>query len=218
MSGEKTPRDDGSRLSRRAFLTGAGGVAGGVAAGGLLGAAPLERGYAPWAAQDGPPRLTGAGAMTLRINGEDHSAEIEPRTTLLDLLRSHLGEPLTGTKQVCDRGNCGACTVLVDGEPAYSCLLLAVELEGREITTVEGLAEGDEPSPFQAALCDADGLMCGFCTPGFAMSLTALLRRDPAADLAQVREACAGNLCRCGTQPFVFEAALAAGAELRSRR
>lgn len=216
MSDSDPPRDGPSTLSRRAFLTGAGGVAGGVAAGGLLRAAPLEGRPAPCA--PGPPRLSGAVALKLRINGAERELVVEPRTSLLDALRVHLEEPLTGTKSVCDRGNCGACTVLVDGEPACSCLLLAVELEGRELTTVEGLAQDGRPSPVQRALCEADGLMCGFCTPGFAMSLTALLRRRPDAGLDEVREACAGNLCRCGTQPFVFQAALAAGAELgRSR-
>lgn len=203
---------ESSKLSRRTFLTGAGGVAGSVAAGGLLGVAPL--GAAPLPRQDGPPRLSGTGTLRLRINGTLHEVELEPRATLLEALRVDLREPLTGTKSVCERGNCGACTVLVDGEPAYSCLLLAAEVEGRAIETVEGLAQEGRLSPVQEALCAADGLMCGFCTPGFAMSLTALLRRHPGAGLDEVREACAGNLCRCGTQPFVFEAALAAGRRL----
>lgn len=208
--------EQSSKLSRRAFLTGASGVAGGMAAGGLLGGAPLEA--SPCALQEGPARLTGAGPRRLRINGEEYELSLEPRATLLDALRVHLEEPLTGTKSVCERGNCGACTVLVDGEPAYACLLLAAEVEGRALTTVEGLAQDGRPSPIQAALCDADGLMCGFCTPGFAMSLTALLRRRPDAGLDEVREACSGNLCRCGTYPFLFEAALAAGPRMGRTR
>ncbi len=210
---ETDPRGpESSKLSRRTFLTGAGGIAGGVAAGGLLGAAPL--GAASSARQEGPPRLSGVGKRRLEINGAQHEVELEPRATLLDALRVHLPEPLTGTKSVCERGNCGACTVLVGGEPVYACLTLAAEVEGRAIETVEGLAQEGRLSPVQEALCEADGLMCGFCTPGFAMSLTALLRRRPDAGLAEVREACSGNLCRCGTQPLVFEAALAAGGRM----
>jgi aerobic-type carbon monoxide dehydrogenase small subunit (CoxS/CutS family) len=111
---------------------------------------------------------------------------------------------------VCGEGTCGACTVLLDGKPVYSCLVFAVDAAGRRITTVEGLGAPDAMSPLQAAFVEKDALMCGFCTPGFVMSLTALLRRNPNPTEQDVREACHGNFCRCGTYPRVFEAALSA--------
>jgi aerobic-type carbon monoxide dehydrogenase small subunit (CoxS/CutS family) len=130
------------------------------------------------------------------INGERRDIELtDPRVTLLDLLRERLN--LTGTKKGCDRGQCGACTVLVDGQPARSCLLLAVQAEGTEVTTIEGLAGGDEPHPIQQAMCEAHGFQCGFCTPGFLMSAVALVAENPAPTRDQIREELSGNLCRC---------------------
>ena len=143
---------------------------------------------------------------------------MEPRTTLLSALRHHCDPPLTGTKLVCDRGNCGACTVLLDGEPVVSCLVLAADAAGREIRTVEGLAAGDELTPLQEAFCEEDALMCGFCTPGFVMAITACLERNPAAGLEEVKAACAGNVCRCGTYPHIFNAAHAAVRKQRGGR
>ena len=147
--------------------------------------------------------------MTLAINGERHAFSLEPRTTLLEAIRLHAG--LTGPKEACGNGTCGACTVLLDGAPVYSCMMLAIEAEGREVTTVEGLTPaGAAPTPIQKAIVETDGLQCGFCTPGFVMSLTALQRKNPRPTDTEVRKACSGHLCRCGSYPRVFAAALAA--------
>jgi len=153
--------------------------------------------------------------MTLRVNGEDREVTVEPRTTLLDALRIRLEDPLTGTKLVCDRGTCGACTVLMDGAPVCSCLVLAADAEGHEITTVEGLAPAGEMNPVQRAMCKHDGMMCGFCTPGITVTLTAFMAERPDASKDEVKEALSGNYCRCGTYPHVFDAALEAGRELQ---
>ncbi|MEX1023630.1 MAG: (2Fe-2S)-binding protein, partial [Planctomycetota bacterium] len=155
-------------------------------------------------------RLTGELEIELTINGTQQRLTVEPRTTLLDALRWRMQTPLTGTKEVCDRAACGACTVIVDGRTAYACTQLAVDFLGREITTVEGLGQPDNLSPVQQAFCEKDALMCGFCTPGFVVSVTNTLERQPAADLGAIRAGCAGNVCRCGTYPHIFEAALAA--------
>ncbi|MCS6831500.1 MAG: (2Fe-2S)-binding protein [Armatimonadota bacterium] len=161
----------------------------------------------------GAPALRGTVTVTLQVNGKEHALQIEPRVTLLDALRDHLG--LTGTKRVCDRGSCGACTVLLDGKPVYSCSVLAVDAQGRRIETVESLAQGEQLHPLQQAFVERDALMCGFCTPGFIMSLKALLDRTPQPTLQQVKEACAGNICRCGTYNRIFEAAIAAAQSVR---
>lgn len=209
--------DEAADLSRRRFLRGAGGVAaGGVIAPALLGAggvaaAATAASPALGAAPKGPEELAGEVAVELRVNGAPCKLTVEPRTTLLDALRTRVEPALTGTKSVCDRGNCGACTVLVDGEPRYACLQLACDLRGREITTVEGLGTPEQLSVLQQEFVAKDGTMCGFCTPGFVVAITACLRKDPEASEADIRGACAGNLCRCGTQPQIFEAALAAG-------
>jgi aerobic-type carbon monoxide dehydrogenase small subunit (CoxS/CutS family) len=185
--------EDGARVSRRTFLKTAGV---GAAASGLLTgtAAPAS------AAVLGP----GAVPLSLKVNGASSSVTVEPRVTLLRALRNHLD--LTGAKEVCDRGGCGACTVLVDGEPVASCLMLAADAEGHDITTVEGLGTPDRMSPVQAAFVEADALQCGFCTPGFVVASTALLRRNLSPTLDQIKEGLAGNLCRCGTYSRVFEA------------
>ena len=141
---------------------------------------------------------------TLRVNGADRMLALEPRRTLLDALRHDL--QLTGTKKVCDMGDCGACTVLVDGKAMYSCLLLAVDCEGREITTIEGLAENGSLDPVQQAFIDADAFQCGFCTSGQIMSLRGLLNEDPAPDDAAIQRAISGNLCRCGAYQHIVAA------------
>lgn len=145
--------------------------------------------------------------MTLEVNGKALKIEVEPRVTLLDALRS---QGLTGTKEVCDRGTCGACTVLLGDMPVYACSMLAIEAQGRPITTVEGLAKDGRLSNVQQAFIEEDALMCGYCTPGFVMSVTGLLKSNPRPSVEQVRHACAGNLCRCGTYPRVMKAALKA--------
>lgn len=211
--------DEAADLSRRRFLRGAGGVAaGGVIGPALLGAGacatPESAAPAVAAAPKAPEELAGLVEIELSINGQKRKLSVEPRTTLLDALRTRLEPALTGTKTVCDRGNCGACTVLVDGEPRYACLQLACDVRGRAITTVEGLGTPAQLSVLQQEFVAHDGSMCGFCTPGFVVAITACLKRDPKASEADIRAACAGNLCRCGTQPQIFEAALAAGRRL----
>jgi xanthine dehydrogenase YagT iron-sulfur-binding subunit len=150
------------------------------------------------------------------VNGAARSVSVEPRVTLLRALRNHLD--LTGAKEVCDRGACGACTVLFDGEPVYSCLMLAADAEGHEITTVEGLGSPEKLSPLQAAFVECDALQCGFCTPGFVVAGTALLRRTPSPSLEQVKDGLAGNLCRCGTYGRVFEAVQKAAGAGKGKR
>lgn len=152
----------------------------------------------------------GAIRLTLNVNGEDRQVTVEPRVTLLNALRYYMDPAVTGPKVVCDRGACGACTVEMDGKTVYSCMILAADAAGKKITTIEGLATGDRLHPVQEEFVAHDALMCGFCTPGFVMSVQNYLKKNPRPTLAQVRAACAGNVCRCGTYPKVFEAALAA--------
>ncbi len=148
--------------------------------------------------------------LVLKINGKNRNVTVEPRVTLLSALRNYLDPPLIGPKLVCDAGTCGACTVLMDGKPVYSCLVLAVDAVNRDVTTVEGLGSPDKLSAVQSAFVQHDGLMCGFCTPGFVTTISAYLKQNPNPTVDQVREACKGNFCRCGTYPHIFEAALAA--------
>jgi aerobic-type carbon monoxide dehydrogenase small subunit (CoxS/CutS family) len=189
-------------VSRRTFLRGLGTTAVSAA---TLGANSVAADLAQ--ANAGQPRGPQAGPVTLAINGERRTFSLEPRATLLEALRFHAG--LTGHKEVCERATCGACTVLLDGVPVYACMILAIEAEGRAITTVEGISR-QGASPLQKAIVEADGLQCGYCTPGFVMSLTALLKKNPHPTEAEVRKACSGHLCRCGSYPRVFAAALAA--------
>lgn len=157
-------------------------------------------------------RGPGKVELLLDVNGTVHELFVEPRRTLLDALRVNLG--LTGTKQVCGQGNCGACTVLVDGEPVYSCLTLALECEGRQVTTVEGLADQGTLHPVQRAFVEHDALQCGFCTSGQILAAVALLRRNPRPTETEIQEALAGNLCRCGAYRGIVRAVLSAtGAE-----
>jgi len=152
--------------------------------------------------------------LVLNVNGEKHVLMVEPRWTLLHVLRDRLG--LTGTKQGCERGECGACTVLIDGVARYSCMTLALEAEGAEITTIEGLMRGDELGPVQQAFRDEDGFQCGYCTPGQIMNAEALLRKNPNPTLEEIREGMSGNLCRCGAYAHIFKAVERA-AELRRK-
>ena len=154
--------------------------------------------------------VAGNVKVTLDVNGSKRDVQVEPRTTLLNTLRNHLEPAVTGPKLVCDAGTCGACTVLLDGKPVYSCMVLAVDAVNKKITTVEGLGSPEKPNAVQAAFVENDALMCGFCTPGFVTTISAYLKKNPNPSLAEVREACKGNFCRCGTYPRVFEAALAA--------
>ena len=187
---------DDSGFSRRDFFKSV--SAGAVAAAVVTGTDATAQG----------PAAVGPGevAIALTINGQRHQLSVEPRVTLLDALRTRLD--ITGQKRVCDRGACGACTVIMDGRTYYACSLLAIETQGRNIRTVEGLAKGDALHPVQQAFCDHDGLMCGFCTPGFVMTTVALLEKIPSPTPEQAKRALDGNLCRCGTNIGVLAAAL----------
>ncbi len=154
--------------------------------------------------------------MTLRVNGEDLPVSFAPYKTLLEVLREDLN--LTGTKHGCELGECGACAVLVDGEPLLSCLELAVECEGREIQTVEGLARGNELHPLQAAFADVGGSQCGYCTSGMLMTAKALLEREPAPSRERIKEAIAGNLCRCTGYQQIWESIEQAARVMREER
>jgi xanthine dehydrogenase YagT iron-sulfur-binding subunit len=151
-----------------------------------------------------PAPAVPARDVQLTVNGQTHALQLEPRVTLLDALREHLG--LTGTKKGCDAGQCGACTVLVDGRRINACLTLAVMQQGKAITTVEGLAHGDALHPVQQAFLEHDGYQCGYCTPGQIMSAVALLSEPWGPEDADVREGMAGNICRCGAYPNIVAA------------
>lgn len=177
-------------FSRRGFLKGLGV---GTVASGLLSPVGLQSATG----KDGEVLGPGEFPLSLKINGQSRKLNVEPRVTLLDALRNRLD--LTGAKKVCDRGTCGACTVLVDGHPVYSCSMLAVEAEGREITTVEGIGTPAKMNEVQKAFVKHDAQQCGFCTPGFVVASTAFVRNNPNATMEDVRRGLGGNLCRCGT-------------------
>jgi xanthine dehydrogenase YagT iron-sulfur-binding subunit len=185
-------------VSRRDFLKTAGisSLAAGVAS-----VAEVEA-QAPGARPVGP----GEVPVQLMVNGKRLDLRIEPRVTLLDAIRNRAD--MTGNKRVCDRGACGACTMIVDGRAVYSCSTLAIEAQGKQIRTVDGLANGTVLHPVQQAFCDADSLMCGFCTPGFVMAAVALLEKNPNPTVEQARKALDGNICRCGTFTRIMEATM----------
>jgi xanthine dehydrogenase YagT iron-sulfur-binding subunit len=149
-----------------------------------------------------------AAPLTLTVNGHAVTVMCDPGTTLVQVLRERLG--LTGTKIGCDRGACSACTVWLDGEVASSCMTMALDARGRRVTTIEGLADGETLHPVQQAFIEHDAMQCGFCTPGMVMSCAALVDRNPACTLDDVKAAISGHLCRCGTYPNIFAATLAA--------
>jgi len=142
--------------------------------------------------------------VTLQVNGRRHRLLIEPRWSLLYVIRERLG--LTGTKVGCERGECGACTVLINGQPRYACLILASEAEGMEITTLEGLMKGEDLGSVQQAFLENDAFQCGYCTPGQIMAAEGLLRANPDPSIEEIRRGMSGNLCRCGTYPNIFKA------------
>ena len=154
--------------------------------------------------------------VTLTVNGKAMKTEVEPRVTLLEALRNDLD--LTGAKRVCDRATCGACTVIVDGKPAYSCTVLAIEAQGRSVTTVEGLMQGDHLHPIQQAFIDNDAQQCGFCTPGFVVACKAFLDKHPNPTPEQVQKGLGGNLCRCGTYMGIRAAVLQAAEQQKGGR
>jgi xanthine dehydrogenase YagT iron-sulfur-binding subunit len=170
------------------------------------------------ATTDHAPEVVGPGAVaiTLQVNGKAHNLNIEPRVTLLDALRDRLD--LTGAKKVCDRGVCGACTVIVDGHPVYACNMLAIEAEGRAIETIEGMGTQGGLHPVMAAFVEHDAQQCGFCTPGFVVACKAFLDKHPHPTREDVEHGLGGNLCRCGTYAGVREAVLAAARTMKGGR
>ena len=200
------PKDDSSEnpspfsVSRRNFLKTAG--VGSLAAT-VVGVAEAE-------AQTAGPAAVGPGdvPIQLMVNGKRVDLRVEPRVTLLDAVRNRA--EITGNKRGCDRGACGACTMIVDGRAVYACSTLAIEVQGKQIRTVDGLANGDRLHPVQQAFCDQDALMCGFCTPGFIMATVALLEKNPRPTEEQVNKGLDGNICRCGTFVRIKEAAMTA--------
>jgi aerobic-type carbon monoxide dehydrogenase small subunit (CoxS/CutS family) len=194
---------DGLSLSRRTFLK-AFGTSAAAAAAGQVNAVAGELQRANQERVLGPGKIP----ITLQVNGSPMRLEVETRTTLLEALRYQTS--LTGAKEVCDRATCGACTVLVDDVPIYSCSTLAMEAQGKAITTIEGLSQDGRLSPVQEAFVEEDALMCGYCTPGFVMSVTALLKTNSKPTVEDVKHSCSGNLCRCGTYPRILQAALKA--------
>jgi len=195
---------EGSGVSRRVFLSTA--VTGSVAAaivGPLAATGRAAEAVAPPPA-GGTPRVPGAVPLTLKVNGEEHRLEVDPRTTLLDCLREELH--LTGTKKGCDHGQCGACTVHVDGRRVNACLSFAILHEGSEVTTIEGIATGDALHPMQEAFVACDGYQCGYCTSGQIMSAVALLKEPCGPADADVKELMSGNICRCGAYPNIVTA------------
>ena len=198
-------------VTRRDFLKGLGtGVLGSV----VIPASPLVKSVK--AVSLDVEELAGTVSIQITVNGKVHKVSVEPRTTLLSVLREQL--QVTGPKPVCDRGECGACTVLLNGKPVNACMVLAVDAENANIVTAEGLAEGGELTEVQQAFVEKDGLMCGFCTPGFVISATALIKeKGTKLTLADVKAGLAGNLCRCGTYPKVFEAVLTAARRIEEK-
>jgi xanthine dehydrogenase YagT iron-sulfur-binding subunit len=202
----------GNPETRRQFIRRAAGTSAAITLGPtLLSAAALaETPVAPSAAQAN----NGSVKVNLKINGKDYAVDVDPRTTLLDALRERLN--LTGSKKGCDHGQCGACTVLVNGRRINSCLSLALVHEGDEITTIEGLANGDQLHPMQSAFIEHDGFQCGYCTPGQICSAVALLKENHANSDDEIREFMSGNICRCGAYPNILDAIKEAKGQTRA--
>ena len=196
-----------SSLTRRDFLKGASVTV----SGGLLAGSKVAEAAPP------PPEseFVGPGAvpLTLRVNGKVHKLNLEPRVTLLDALRDYLD--ITGSKKVCDRATCGACTVMMDRKPVYACTVLAIEAEGHDITTIEGLVGDDKLTPVMAAFVKHDAQQCGFCTPGFVIASTAFLERNPNPTMEEIEKNLGGNICRCGTYRGIRHAVLEAAKEMK---
>jgi xanthine dehydrogenase YagT iron-sulfur-binding subunit len=194
MNDPRNPTKGTPGPSRRDFLRGSGA---GVAATALAHVPVTALAKAPADKAEVTAVGPAPAKVALTVNGAKMSYSVEPRVTLLDLLRNHLD--VTGCKRVCDRGTCGACTVVLDGKPVYSCTTLALEAQGREVKTAEGLAADGRLDAVPAAFVKYDAQQCGFCTPGFVVSLRAALDKNPKATPAEIEDALAGNICRCGT-------------------
>ena len=199
---KKDDERDRQGITRRSFLQIMG-------AGAVVSAAVTGADAKPAASIAEPAEMA---KIRLLVNGRHHRLLVEPRWSLLFVLRERLG--LTGTKVGCERGECGACTVLVNGQPRYACMTLALEAEGKEITTLEGLMKGEELGPVQQAFLEHDALQCGYCTPGQIMATEGFLRSNPNPSFEEIRRGVSGNLCRCGTYEHIFRAVRRA-AELR---
>ena len=198
-------KKQGTNISRRNFLkgVGTGTVAATVAPSVLIGTEKAADAQAGDAIEN--------ATIQLNINGQSYHVEVEARTTLLTVLRDGMDTSgntidLTGAKLICDRGECGGCTVMVDGKAVYACMMLAIDAQGKQITTVEGLADGDNLHPVQEAFIQHDAMMCGFCTPGFIVSSAVLLNENANPTLEEIKVGLSGNTCRCGTYPFIFDA------------
>jgi xanthine dehydrogenase YagT iron-sulfur-binding subunit len=202
----ETPIEKKSRFSRRGFLTSV-GVTSGALTSGLL--------ETPAEAEPAAANVVGPGEVpiTLQINGKPYKVAVEPRFTLCDTLRHRLD--LTAAKRVCDRGTCGACSVMVDGKIMYSCTLLAIDVQGRQITTLEGISSEKKLHPVSKAFVNNDAQQCGYCTPGFVMASKAFLDRNPNPTFEEVKHGLGGNLCRCGTYVGIRKAVLEAAKEMR---
>lgn len=206
MSDKEKEEKKGTNISRRSFLKGVG--TGTVAA--TVAPATILVGD-PETAEAQADEAISKAEIQLNINDQVVQIEVEARTTLLSVLRDGIDTQgdyvdLTGAKLICDKGECGGCTVLVDGKPVYACMMLAMDAQGKQITTVEGIANGDELHPVQDAFIQHDALMCGFCTPGFIVSSVALLNENKKPTIEEIKEGLSGNTCRCGTYPFIFDA------------
>jgi len=206
---EKPPQKKARPFTRRAFLKGMGGGAAGAALTARFLGERLEASGSQTAEADVISKKT----IALTVNGRRVSLEVEPRETLLDVLRHRLG--LTGAKKGCDRGECGGCTVQLDGRPIYACTCLAIRADGKTVTTIEGLADGEELHPIQQAFIEKDGFQCGYCAPGFIMASAALLTRNPSPTRAEIRSGLSGNLCRCGNYVKIYESIDEAARKLR---
>jgi xanthine dehydrogenase YagT iron-sulfur-binding subunit len=194
-----------SGFSRRGFLRGV-GISGGVLGSGVL---ETETAAAPAVPVSGPDAVT----ITLKVNGKPMRVEVEPRETLLDVLRNKSDH--TAAKRVCDRGTCGACTVILNNKAVYACTVLAIDAQGRDVQTLEGIAQGDKPHPLVAAFVNHDGQQCGYCTPGFVVASKAFLDRNPNPTAADLKNGLGGNLCRCGTYVGVREAVLETAKQMK---
>jgi xanthine dehydrogenase YagT iron-sulfur-binding subunit len=196
-----------SKVTRRGFMGGVG------LGGGALGTELLEA-QTP-AGLTGQAKLLGPGAIpiTLQVNGKPHHLTVEPRVTLLDALRDHLD--LTGAKRICDRGTCGACTVMLDGKAVYACSVLAIDAQGRQIQTIESLSAPGQVHPLIQSFMNNDAQQCGFCTPGFVMAAKHFLEKTPNPTYEQVKKGLGGNLCRCGTYMGIRKAVVEAGARVK---
>ena len=212
MSSRKDPEPPGkpkAGFSRRGFIAGVGLGSGAVGTGLLETEA---------AAAQAPANVAGPGpvAITLTINGKPVNVTVEPRVTLLDTMRNYLD--LTGAKRVCDRGTCGACTVILAGKTVYSCSVLAIDAQGKNIETIEGLATGNNLHPVSAAFVNHDAQQCGYCTSGFVMAVKGFIDKHPNPTMEDVKHGLGGNLCRCGTYMGIRQAALEAAREMKGAK